>query len=74
VAGQRKIRELWKHQVEQQRKAERLRNKKENTEFGAEGTNNITQYNENEQYEQQMIIKSNTIFSLYIFYLMKLFV
>jgi len=62
VAGQRKIRELWKHQVEQQRKAERLRNRKENAEFGAEGMNNIAQCNENEQYEQQMIIKSNTIF------------
>jgi len=62
VAGQRKIRELWKHQVEQQRKAERLRNRKENAEFETEGVNNTAQYNENEQYEQQMIIKSNTIF------------
>lgn len=64
VAGQRKIRELWKHQVEQQRKAERLRNRKENAEFGTEGMemDNIAQYNEDEQYEQQMIIKSNTVF------------
>lgn len=60
MAGQRKIRELWKHQVEQQRKIERLRNKKENVEFGVEGieVDNMGQYNEDQQYEQQMIIKS----------------
>lgn len=68
MAGQRKIRELWKHQMEQQRKAERLRNRKENVEFGME-MDNMPQYNKDEQYEQQMIIKSNTVFSLHIFYL-----
>jgi len=65
VAGQRKIRELWKHQVEQQRKIERLRNKKENVEFVVEGieVDNMGHYNEDEQYEQQMIIKSKRFFS-----------
>lgn len=64
VSGQRKIRELWKQQVEQQRKADRLRNRKENVELGTEGmeVDNVAQYNEDEQYEQQMIIKSNVIF------------
>ncbi|XP_036149519.1 zinc finger and SCAN domain-containing protein 2 isoform X2 [Monomorium pharaonis] len=59
VAGQRKIRELWKHQLEQQRKTDRLHNKEKNTEFGTEEmeVDNTTQYNEDEQYEQQMIIK-----------------
>lgn len=74
MTGQRKIRELWKHQVEQQRKAERLRNRKENVEFGAERmeVDNMAQYNEDEQYEQQMIIKSNMIFPLLVYYFMKL--
>lgn len=74
MAGQRKIRELWKQQVEQQRKAERLRNKKDNVEFEAERMemDSVAQYNEDEQFEQQMIIKSNTIFRLHIFHLVKL--
>lgn len=74
MTGQRKIRELWKHQVEQQRKAERLRNRKENVEFGTEGmeVDNAAQYNEDEQYEQQMIIKSNIIFPLLVYHFMKL--
>lgn len=58
MAGQRKIRELWKHQVEKQRKVERLRNRKENVDFDAIEVDNMGQYNEDEQYEQQMIIKS----------------
>lgn len=51
--------------MEQQRKAERLHNRRENAEFETEGmeVDNMAQYNEDEQYEQQMIIKSNTIFS-----------
>lgn len=59
VAGQRKIRELWKHQVEQQRKTERSRNRKENAEFGVDGVemDSMAQYNQDEQHEQQMIIK-----------------
>lgn len=71
MAGQRKLRELWKHQ-EQQRRAERLRNKKESAELETEGVeiDNITSYNEDEQYEQQIVIKSNMIFSfMYILYL-----
>lgn len=71
VSGQRKIRELWKQQVEQQRKADRLRNRKENVELGTEGmeVDNMAQYNEDEQYEQQMIIKSNVIFFFLAAYL-----
>ncbi|XP_011175624.1 zinc finger and SCAN domain-containing protein 2 isoform X2 [Solenopsis invicta] len=67
VAGQRKIRELWKNQLEQQRKADRLRNKKENTVFRVEGieVDSTAQYNETEQYEQQMIIKIMPDGSLY---------
>lgn len=67
VAGQRKIRDLWKHQVEQQRKADRLRNRKENAEFEAEEgmeMDSVAQYNQDEQHEQQMIIKSNILFPL----------
>ncbi|CAL1689498.1 unnamed protein product [Lasius platythorax] len=60
VVGQRKLRELWKYQVEQQRRAERLRNKKESAEFeteeGAE-MDSMAPCNEDEQYEQQIIIK-----------------
>ncbi|XP_076545050.1 uncharacterized protein LOC117604279 isoform X1 [Osmia lignaria lignaria] len=60
VDGQRKIRELWKHQVEQQRKVERerLRVEKE-TEGMAESSelDNVSQYNEEDQFEQQIIIK-----------------
>lgn len=66
VVGQRKLRELWKYQVEQQRRAERLRNKKESAEFGTEAegveVDNMTACNEDEQYEQQIIIKSNLLF------------
>ncbi|XP_031775036.1 uncharacterized protein LOC116415089 isoform X1 [Apis florea] len=61
VDGQRKIREMWKHQVEQQRKAERerLRAEKENTEIRSEALHldNISRYNEEDQFEQQIIIK-----------------
>ncbi|XP_043791860.1 zinc finger protein 62 homolog [Apis laboriosa] len=61
VDGQRKIREMWKHQVEQQRKAERerLRAEKENTEIRSETLHldNISRYNEEDQFEQQIIIK-----------------
>lgn len=48
--------------MEKQRK-ERLRNRKENPEFGTEGmeVDGTAQYNEDEQqFEQQMIIKSNS--------------
>ncbi|XP_017788534.1 PREDICTED: zinc finger and SCAN domain-containing protein 2-like [Habropoda laboriosa] len=61
VDGQRKIREMWKHQIEQQRKAdrERLRAVKENAEVRTETSDldNISQYNEEDQFEQQIIIK-----------------
>lgn len=61
VDGQRKIREMWKHQIEQQRKAERerLRAEKENTEIRSETLHldNISRYNEEDQFEQQIIIK-----------------
>lgn len=73
MVGQRKLRELWKYQ-EQQRKAERLRNKKERAELETEGVemDNITSCNEDEQYEQQIVIKSNMIFFsfIYILYLL----
>ncbi|KAG7208297.1 hypothetical protein KM043_014539 [Ampulex compressa] len=59
VDGQRKIREMWKQQTEQQRKAERerLRAERENTELTAETPelDNISQ--EDDQFEQQIIIK-----------------
>lgn len=74
VVGQRKLRELWKYQVEQHRKAERLRSKKESTEHETEGVDmdSITSCNEDEQYEQQIIIKSNMIFFFkYIVYYKK---
>lgn len=73
MVGQRKLRELWKYQVEQHRRAERLRNKKESTENETEGVemDSITSCNEDEQYEQQIIIKSNMIFFLSIFYIIK---
>lgn len=65
VDGQRKLREMWKHEVEQQRKAERLRNKKENAELETEGMemDSTAQYNEDQQYEQQIIVKSNNLSS-----------
>ncbi|XP_029164724.1 zinc finger protein 567-like isoform X2 [Nylanderia fulva] len=60
VVGQRKLRDLWKYQVEQQRRAERLRNK-ESAEFAAEvegvEVDSTAACNEDEQYEQQIIIK-----------------
>lgn len=73
MVGQRKLRELWKYQVEQHRRAERLRNKKESAENETEGVemDSITSCNEDEQYEQQIIIKSNMIFFLSIFYIIK---
>lgn len=72
MAGQRKLRELWKYQ-EQQRRAERSRNKKESAELETEGVemDNITLCNEDEQYEQQIVIKSNMISFSYIFYIIK---
>ncbi|XP_076176968.1 uncharacterized protein LOC143151563 isoform X3 [Ptiloglossa arizonensis] len=52
---------MWKHQLEQKRKAERerLRAGKENTEVVTEMSevDNISQYNEEDQLEQQIIIK-----------------
>ncbi|KAL6258746.1 hypothetical protein P5V15_010696 [Pogonomyrmex californicus] len=54
VAGQRKIRELWKNQVEQLRKAERLNNRKENIE---EIEEDGMACDKDQQYEQSMIIK-----------------
>ncbi|XP_031837954.1 uncharacterized protein LOC116429307 isoform X2 [Nomia melanderi] len=61
VDGQRKIREMWKHQVEQQRKVarERFRAGKETSEIVATASelDNISQYNEKDQFEQQIIIK-----------------
>lgn len=73
MVGQRKLRELWKYQVEQHRRAERLRNKKESAENETEGVemDSITSCNEDEQYEQQIIIKSNMIFFLSMFYIIK---
>ncbi|XP_011883064.1 PREDICTED: zinc finger protein 271-like [Vollenhovia emeryi] len=67
VAGQRKLRELWKHQVEQQRKVERFRSRKENVELGAEGVeaDSVIQYNDDEQYGQQVIIKVMADGSIY---------
>lgn len=60
--GQRKIREMWKHQIEQQRKAERerLRAEKENTDVRSETSqlDIIPRYNEEDHFEQQIIIKS----------------
>lgn len=60
--GQRKIREMWKHQVEQQRKVERERLRVEKETEGMAETSeldNVSQYNEEDQFEQQIIIKSN---------------
>jgi len=68
VTGQRKIRELWKHQVEQLRKAERLRNK-ENAELRTEGMEINGAVQENQEYDQQIIIKSNIILFYIFFYL-----
>ncbi|XP_078042216.1 uncharacterized protein LOC144472755 isoform X2 [Augochlora pura] len=61
VDGQRKIREMWKHQVEQQRKAERERFRagKDTPEVVTDTLelDSISQYNEKDQFEQQIIIK-----------------
>lgn len=61
VDGQRKIREMWKYQVEQQRKVkrERLRAERENTELEIETPelDNFGQDNEDHQLKQQIIIK-----------------
>lgn len=70
--GQQKIREMWKHQVELQRKAERerLRIERQNTEVitGLPDSDNDIKNNEDNQLEQQIIIKGNRIyFSLKIF-------
>lgn len=60
---------MWKHQVEQQRKAdrERLRAEKESTDIVAEATelDNISRYNEADTFEQQIIIKSMTLWLQY---------
>lgn len=62
VDGQRKIRDMWKHQIEQQRKSERerLRAEKGNSDVRTDTTeiDSISGYNEEDQYEQQIIIKS----------------
>ncbi|XP_015431124.1 PREDICTED: zinc finger and SCAN domain-containing protein 2-like [Dufourea novaeangliae] len=69
VDGQRKIREMWKHQVEHQRKVERerLRAGKENAEAVTDASelDNISQYNEEDQFEQQIIIKIMADGSMY---------
>ncbi|XP_015608375.1 zinc finger protein 287 isoform X2 [Cephus cinctus] len=61
VDGQRKIREMWKQQVEQQRKAERdrLRAERESTEIELETPelDGFNQDNEDQGIEQQIIIK-----------------
>lgn len=54
---------MWKHEVEQCR-AERLQDKKENTDC-------TDQHNEDDQFEQQIIIKGNITISLYMFLLIK---
>lgn len=61
VNGQQKLREMWKHEVEQ-RKTERLQDKRENMDC-------IAQYNQDDQYEQQIVVKSNVAFYLYMFLL-----
>jgi len=73
VAGQRKIRELWKHQVEQLRKAERLRNK-ENAEFRAEGMEIDDAVQQNQEYDQQIIIKSNILFYIFFYLFSEIYV
>lgn len=68
VDGQHTLREKWKHEVEQRRKAERLRNKRENAELGEEETEaDAAQDDEDAQYEQQIIVKSNMIYSSRVF-------
>ncbi|XP_043677255.1 zinc finger protein 347-like isoform X1 [Vespula pensylvanica] len=69
VDGQQKIREMWKHQVELQRKAERerLRIERQNTEVitGLPDSDNDIKNNEDNQLEQQIIIKVMPDGSLY---------
>lgn len=66
VDGQRKIREMWKQQVEMQRKneRERLRAERENTELAIETPelDNFYTTDGDEQFSQQIIIKSGSIF------------
>lgn len=65
VEGQRKIREMWKEQVECQRKTERerLKNERESSENHVETTHLDNLYNENgdEEFAQQIIIKSESL-------------
>ncbi|XP_020277480.1 zinc finger protein 3-like [Pseudomyrmex gracilis] len=56
VTGQHKLRTLFKYQNEQQRKAERLRNKSENAELAREDANNDS-LQQNEEFEQQIIVQ-----------------
>ncbi|KAL2718806.1 zinc finger protein 3-like [Vespula squamosa] len=69
VDGQQKIREMWKHQVELQRKAERerLRVERQNTEVitGLPDSDNDIRNSEDNQLEQQIIIKVMPDGSLY---------
>lgn len=70
--GQQKIREMWKRQVELQRKAERerLRAERKNKEVVTEvqDSDNDIKNTEDNQLEQQMILNGNRIyFSLKIF-------
>ncbi|XP_014487688.1 PREDICTED: zinc finger protein 3-like [Dinoponera quadriceps] len=57
VNGQQKLREMWKHEVEQ-RRAERLLDKRVNID-------RVAQHNENEQDEQQNIVKVTSEGSMY---------
>lgn len=59
IDGQHKLREMWKHEVEQ-RRAERLQDKREHAD-------SIAQHNENDQYEQQIVVKGNITFCLHMF-------
>lgn len=68
VTGQHKLRTLFKYQNEQQRKAERLRNKSENAELARENANNDS-LQQNEEFEQQIIVQSNMIFFHYVSHL-----
>ncbi|KAK2581207.1 hypothetical protein KPH14_008006 [Odynerus spinipes] len=67
VDGQRKIREMWKHQVESQRKAERerVRAEKQNTELSVETSELDVVQNNEDQLEQQIIINVMPDGSLY---------
>ncbi|XP_015174342.1 PREDICTED: zinc finger and SCAN domain-containing protein 2-like isoform X2 [Polistes dominula] len=69
VDGQRKIREMWKQQVEEQRKAERerIRVEKQSSEVGTglPDSDNDIRNNEDNQLEKQIIIKVMSDGSLY---------